>query len=396
MSNITAVRPDDVEADVAGRPWLSRQLARVRSAWPHGPLRMFWPGLGELRISISGLAPIENQRSTAGVGTCESFALWRAGRHGRLDVDARFAVASAGLLLGTAGAFPMSRVLSPAERGAFGALVALVLDANAAPLAVAIEAPDAVPLRLDLQVELDLFLTPVKNSDDRSDGAQGPAQTSMIVGWARIFVPWSWFETSATLWSNLARVPFPAALQVARTRLELLSLGSLQVGDALVFDGYAVFSTSHTFAANLVIGAFCSAAQVTGDSVRLTGPFAPMDTLEEPATTLPIAAGRPTWKGTSAMSSTVEMAAMSAAPPPAAPSASLTQALVNTPIEVVAEIGRFVLTGAELAGLEQGEVFSFGTASKGTITLSVAGRQVAKGALVNIDGTFGVRITERY
>ena len=388
MTSISDLSPTDFETDLVGRPWLSRQMARARAAWPRGPLSVSWPDLGELRMLICGLAPIEHQ-STAGVGQCESFALWRSGRLGRLDVDARFAVAASGLALGISGALPLSRMLSPAERGAMAAIIGLVLDATLAPLAVAIEPPDAVPLRLDFQVELDLCLTPSKSLSATT--TLGP-----VVGWARLFLPWSWFEAGAALWSNLARVPFPVALEVARTQLGSSALASLQVGDALVFDGHEYLSNVVPYSAILVVGAFSTLAEVSGAAVRLLSPFSPMGTANEPMTTLAIAAVPSPWKATGSMSSTVEMTAMPATALAEGPSASLNQALINTPVEVVAEIGRLVLTGAELAGLEQGEVFSLGTASKGTITLSVAGRPVAKGALVNIDGTFGVRVTERY
>ncbi|MDX2021329.1 MAG: FliM/FliN family flagellar motor switch protein [Deltaproteobacteria bacterium] len=381
MTLLTEITPSDVETDFTGRPWASRQMARARAAWPHGPMTVPCAGLGELRLSVSALAPVESQ-TTAGVGTCESFALWRGGRHGRLDVDARFAVAVAGHLLGTPSNLPMSRMLSPGERGAIGALVAVVLDHAGAPLAVAVDPPDAVPLRLDLQVELDLIYSP-----------QGPTPGSPHAGWARLFLPWSWFDTGATLWSNLSRVPFPVAVELARTQIDRASFATLEPGDALVFDGIAM-PTAWPREARLVVGAFAAPASLEPSVLRLTGPFAPVDVTIEPHTTLTTAV--PAWKAGSSMSSTVEMSSVGSAPAQDAPSASLAQALATTPVEVVAEIGRLVLTGAELAGLEQGEVFTLGTAAKGTITLSVAGRPVAKGALVNVDGTFGVRVTERY
>lgn len=381
MTTLTEITPAEVETDFTGRPWASRQMARARAAWPHGSLVVPCAGLGELRLSVSALAPIESQ-STAGVGTCESFALWRSGRYGRLDVDSRFAVAVSGVLLGAPSALPMSRMLSPGERGALGALVALVLDHTHAPLAVAIDPPDAVPLRLDLQVELDVLYVP--------PGSSGAASHA---GWARLFLPWSWFETGTTLWSNLARLPFPVSLELCRTHIDRVAFAGLQDGDAVVFDGIPM-PNALLIEASLVLGAFAAPAVVDQGRVRLTGPFAPINALSEPHTTLTTAVH--TWKATGSMSSTVEMSPVTSAPAHDAPSASLAQALANTPVEVVAEIGRLVLTGAELAGLEQGEVFTLGTAAKGTITLSVAGRPVAKGALVNVDGTFGVRVTERF
>jgi flagellar motor switch protein FliM len=67
--------------------------------------------------------------------------------------------------------------------------------------------------------------------------------------------------------------------------------------------------------------------------------------------------------------------------------------LAAAPIEIVAELGRIVLRGDQVLGLEEGSVLAFrrhGT----TVDLVVGGRTWARGELVNVDGELGVRVTE--
>ena len=72
---------------------------------------------------------------------------------------------------------------------------------------------------------------------------------------------------------------------------------------------------------------------------------------------------------------------------------SKTEVLAAAPVEVVAELGRIVLRGDEILGLERGTVLPLGHQGR-RIDLVVGGRPWARGELVNIDGELGVRITE--
>lgn len=375
--------PADFESETPARAWASRPLARARACWP-GALRATFPEFGALSLRLCGLALLERQ-STAGIGSCESFSLWRQGRCGRLDVDARFAVAASALLLGLSPGLSLARRLSPGERGAFCGLIAATLDQVGAPLEVEAEVPDAVPLRLDVQVEFDLRLTP-------SSGAP-------IVGWGRAFFPSSWTEGASVWWPSLARVPFPVAIEAARCQVDREAWASLAPGDALVFDGYPAPTSTAPQEVRLSLGPFEAAATLLGEDLSLAGGFAPAAlpvTFWAAGFMGPIASSDPTWKGSASMSRTVEMGpASSTLATPETASPALAHALANTPVEVVAELGRFALTGAELAGLEGGQVLTLGGASRGEVTLAVAGRPVAKGVLVNVDGAFGVRVTAR-
>lgn len=66
----------------------------------------------------------------------------------------------------------------------------------------------------------------------------------------------------------------------------------------------------------------------------------------------------------------------------------------SIPVELVAEIGRLRLTGRELLELEPGAVLALGRPTSGPIDLTCAGRVVARGELVDVDGETGVRLTE--
>jgi type III secretion system YscQ/HrcQ family protein len=68
--------------------------------------------------------------------------------------------------------------------------------------------------------------------------------------------------------------------------------------------------------------------------------------------------------------------------------------LQSLPVDLVAEIGRLRLTGKELLDLEPGAVLPLGRPTSGPVDLTCAGRVVARGELVDVDGETGVRLTE--
>ncbi len=67
----------------------------------------------------------------------------------------------------------------------------------------------------------------------------------------------------------------------------------------------------------------------------------------------------------------------------------------HAPIELCLELARFVVPLEELLALKPGAVWSTGRAIGEHVTLSAAGRSIARGELVDIDGEIGVRILER-
>lgn len=66
--------------------------------------------------------------------------------------------------------------------------------------------------------------------------------------------------------------------------------------------------------------------------------------------------------------------------------------LSDIPLHLSVEIGRVALTGEEVVSLKAGQVFDLNRVSGEPLDLSVNGRIVARGELVEIDGNLGVRI----
>jgi type III secretion system YscQ/HrcQ family protein len=74
--------------------------------------------------------------------------------------------------------------------------------------------------------------------------------------------------------------------------------------------------------------------------------------------------------------------------------ASTDQLLRELPVEVVCELGRITMTGRELLELRPGAVIPAGRPLSGPVDLTVGGRVVARGELVDVEGEIGVRITQ--
>jgi type III secretion system YscQ/HrcQ family protein len=72
-----------------------------------------------------------------------------------------------------------------------------------------------------------------------------------------------------------------------------------------------------------------------------------------------------------------------------------TETLVEElPVELVVELGRVELTGAQVLDLDAGDVVALERPLAGRVDLRVSGRLIARGELVNIDGEAGVRLVE--
>jgi type III secretion system YscQ/HrcQ family protein len=70
------------------------------------------------------------------------------------------------------------------------------------------------------------------------------------------------------------------------------------------------------------------------------------------------------------------------------------QLLRELPVEVACELGRVTMSGRELLELRAGAVVPVGRPLAGPVDLTVGGRVVARGELVDVEGEIGVRITQ--
>jgi flagellar motor switch/type III secretory pathway protein FliN len=72
----------------------------------------------------------------------------------------------------------------------------------------------------------------------------------------------------------------------------------------------------------------------------------------------------------------------------------LNQAVMESPVVVRVEVGSLTLTAREWAAVRPGDVVETGLALAEPVVLRIAGREVARGELVSIDGELGVKIRE--
>jgi flagellar motor switch/type III secretory pathway protein FliN len=75
---------------------------------------------------------------------------------------------------------------------------------------------------------------------------------------------------------------------------------------------------------------------------------------------------------------------------------TLTDVLLDTPIVVRVELGAVSMTAREWAELGPGDVIETAQRIAEPVVLRVAGREVGRGELVNVDGQVGVRIQKLY
>lgn len=72
----------------------------------------------------------------------------------------------------------------------------------------------------------------------------------------------------------------------------------------------------------------------------------------------------------------------------------LKQAVMDSPVVVRVEVGSLTLSAREWASVRPGDVLETGLALAEPVVLRIAGREVARGELVSIDGELGVKIRE--
>ena len=76
------------------------------------------------------------------------------------------------------------------------------------------------------------------------------------------------------------------------------------------------------------------------------------------------------------------------------PEKDLNQVVLDAPVVVRVEVGAVTLTAREWAAVRPGDVLETGVGLGEPVVLRVAGKEVARGELVSVDGELGVRILE--
>ena len=210
-------------------------------------------------------------------------------------------------------------------------------------------------------------------------GAAGPLRVEVPAPWL-MAASWPVPETQA-ISKVAARLQTTARITIAETTLAAAAVTEARTGDIVVFDGT---ESSRTLALVVPVRVCIGEHEAEGEArvdgaIALVGPF-------RPAHKHPRSSSGDAWRGGGVVKHATNMSPGSDDP--------RLDVLAGAPVEVVAELGRVILRGDEILGLERGSVLAFGHRPGARVDLVVGGRTWARGELVNVDGELGVRITE--
>jgi type III secretion system YscQ/HrcQ family protein len=286
-----------------------------------------------------------------------------AGRWALVVIDPRLAPRLARRALGVDGQddeLPAPRPLTRAEEGAIEFLVAALVDGQPVRVTGVVRDDDQLPgtagddvwlLALELRVS-----SPVGN------------------GWARLLAPDSLrlavplperAEALHARRSRLGEAQVAARLELGRTALPRADFAGLEAGDVVIFDRIGVRDVRGG-PVTLCLGRGGFRARLDGEALTVETPYrlnlgAPTMDKEEEA--------KPDEAGTN-------------------------QLLGELPVEVACELGRVTMSGKELLELRPGAVIPVGRPLAGPVDLTVGGRVVARGELVDVEGEIGVRVVQ--
>jgi flagellar motor switch protein FliM len=201
-------------------------------------------------------------------------------------------------------------------------------------------------------------------------------ETPLGPSWARLVLPESLLlaapppRTAAALervrW-RLGEARCELRIEAGRTALAREELVVLGPGDVVLFERFGL-SAARTGAVSLRLGRGGFLARLDAATLTITDPYR--------------------FHHGGAM----EHEPIPPKPAPDEPGAE--QLLRELPVEVVCELGRVTMSGRELVELCPGVVIPVGRPLAGPVDLSVGGRLVARGELVDVEGEIGVRVTQ--
>jgi type III secretion system YscQ/HrcQ family protein len=254
------------------------------------------------------------------------------------------------------------RPLTIAEEGALEFLVAALVGPHAQVAGVVGEAGVAA------------LLLPPREHEGWLAVAQARVESPVGGGGARLVVPDTLRLAAEPLRpvtpllaraSALAEAQVALRIEVGRTAVARADLAGLAAGDVVLFERFGV-RDARGGPVTLRLGRGGIAARLDGDALAVVENFR----LNPGATTMET---DPTQKNDAA---------------------SADQLLRELPVEVVCELGRVTMSGRELLELRPGAVIPAGRPLAGPVDLTVGGRVVARGELVDVEGEIGVRIVQ--
>ena len=284
------------------------------------------------------------------------------------------------------------RVLSPTSHGVDAASEGFSVPLGSGPLS---------PLSFDEQRALSGLLDPLlAGVEARVDGfpvddgeilplfpdpfvlaLDARVKTPAGQGWARLLCPdrlrvqASLPLRRAALWArrgrlSAARVTLP--MEIGRTRITRAEFAELATGDVILFEE---FGPRPPFggALSLRLGRGAISAWLDGEGLTVIKGFelggGGMDGKADPNDRMSEEGRAREEGGTDAL-------------------------LRELPVEVVCELGRVTMSGRELLELRPGAVIPIGRPLAGPVDLTVGGRVVGRGELVDVEGEIGVRLIQ--
>jgi flagellar motor switch protein FliM len=284
------------------------------------------------------------------------------GRWAMVVIDPALAPRLARRALGVDGAapeLPAPRPLTVAEEGVLDFLVSALCDGQ--PLRTDGAVSDAALGEISARLSDEAWLLCL------SVHVHSPAGD----GWARLIAPQSLRlalpppRRSEVLYSRRGRLSdarVQLSIELGRAALSRADLGALAAQDVILFDRIGV-RDARGGPVSLRLGRGSFAARLDGEALVIVEPF-----------------------GLNVGATDMEDQGDKAAGGDAL--------LGELPVEVVCELGRVTLTGRELLELRPGAVLPAGRPLAGPVDLTVGGRVVARGELVDVEGEIGVRITQ--
>ena len=281
------------------------------------------------------------------------------GRAALVVVEAALAGKLARAALGLDGELGAPRPLTLAEEGALEFLVAALCGADVAQVSGIVG---------------DAAVATLAGRDGWLAAAEAYVASPVGDGWARLLVPDGArlgappvraLEAVAARARRLADAHVALRLEVGRTAVARSDLSGLAAGDVILFERFGV-RDARGGPVTLRLGRGGFGARLDGDALTIEEHFR----LNRGVSSMEF---DPSQKGEAA---------------------STDQLLRELPVEVVCELGRITMSGRELLELRPGAVIPAGRPLSGPVDLTVGGRVVARGELVDVEGEIGVRITQ--
>jgi type III secretion system YscQ/HrcQ family protein len=193
----------------------------------------------------------------------------------------------------------------------------------------------------------------------------------------------------ALTWTDGDALVVRAPIVVAEVGVSVAELEQLATGDVIVLPGLTAANAAHV---QLAISPHTAIiAEVEGDKLTVARAGKSMSNTDAATGAKPAPAAKPAASAAKPGAAPAGTAAAAAAPPePVVPAA----AIEELPLRIVFDLGEIELSLAEVKALVPGQVIDLAREPGHAVRVSVNGRRIGAGEIVEIEGRLGVRITE--